>query len=223
MPNTDRHDGRNRAYIAGSLVAALAAGTLGVVLLTGGDDQSAAESPLSPSPGASAEASPTPTPAPAISTPPTPEDVAVAAAKDKYLEYLRVRNQVAQGGYQDLEPYDAVAIDPERTELTLEARDSAGIRTTGDSEVAALTAESVKLSPDPEESYSEVQLRGCLDVRKVEAFAADGTSATADTRLPRIAFTALVQQVPASAFSDPGRPGGWYVAKVEYPGGGTAC
>jgi hypothetical protein len=226
MPNSDSHARRNRAYIAGSLLAAVAAGTIGVVLLTGGNEQSAAGSPTTPAPRVSAPANTAPTPEPSPSTPatvPTPEDVAVSAAKDKYLEYVRAGDQVAQGGYQDLKPYDAVAIDPERTELTLEARDSAGIRTSGNSEVAALEAESVKLSTDPDASYSEVQLRGCLDVSKVEALAADGSSATADTRLPRIAFTALLQQIPASAFTDSGRPGGWYVAKVEYPGGGTPC
>jgi hypothetical protein len=218
MPNIEPHRGRNRSYVAGCLVAAVVAAVGGVVLLTGGDDTSKAAPPTAPRQVASS-----PAPSPTVSVPPKPEDIAVAAAKAKFVEYVRVSDQVAQGGYEDLQLYDAVAIDPERTELTLEARRSAGIRTTGDSEVATLGVESVELSGDPERSYSEVRLRGCLDVQQVEAFKADGTSAVASTRLPRITFNALVQEIPAAAFQDPGRPGGWYVADVEYPEGGTAC
>jgi len=219
MPSTDSHRGRNRAYVAGCLVAAAAAAVAGVVLLlNGGDDQPAAAPPT-----ASAPAKSSPTPAPAISTPPTPEDVAVAAAKAKYLEYVRVHDQVAQGGYKNLNLYDAVAISPERTELALEARRTAAVRTTGSSVVATLGVQSVKLTTDPKRSFSEVRLLGCLDVRAVKAFKADGSSAITANRLPRIAFTALVQMVPASSFTEPGRAGRWFVAKVEYPGGGTTC
>ncbi len=218
MPSTHAHRGRNRAYVAGCLVAAAGAAVGGVVLLTGGDSKPAAR-PTSPPPPVTTSA----TPAPTISTPPKPEDLAVAAAKAKYLEYVRVHDQVAKGGYKDLKLYDAVAISPERTELALEATRTAAVRTSGSSVVATLGVESVKLTTDPKRSFSEVRLRGCLDVRAVKAFKADGTSAITANRVPRIAFTALVQMVPASSFNQPGRVGGWYVAMVEYPGGGTPC
>ena len=217
MPSTDAHRGRNRAYFAGCVAAAAAAAAVGVVLLSGGDAAPTA-APITPS----APATFSPSPAPTISTPPKPEDVAVTAAKAKYLEYVRVNDQVAQGGYENLQLYDAVAVDPERTDLTLEARRSTGLRTTGDSEVATLGVQSVQLAKGPG-SRSQVEMRGCLDVQNVQAFKADGTSAVAPTRLPRIAFNVLVQEIPATAFKNSGRAGGWYVARVAYPGGGTAC
>ena len=217
MPSTDSRRARNRAYVAGCLVAAAGAAVGGVVLLTGGDSKPTTR-PTSPPPVTTSA-----TPAPTISTPPKPEDLAVAAAKAKYLEYVRVHDQVAKGGYKDLKLYDAVAISPERTELALEATRTAAVRTSGSSVVATLGVESVMLTTDPKRSLSEVRLRGCLDVRAVKAFKADGTTAITANRVPRIAFTALVQMVPASSSNQPGRVGGWYVAMVEYPGGGTPC
>ena len=214
LPSTDQHG--NRAFVAGCLVAAVAAAVGGVVLLTGGGKPDAG-----PTPSASGTSSPAPSAT--ARAPTTPEDVAVAAAKAKYLEYVQVHDQVAHSGYKNLKPYDAVAISPERSELALEAIRSTGTRTTGSSEVATLGVQSVTLTTDPKRAFSEVRLTGCLDVRAVNAFKADGTSAITATRLPRIAFTALVQLVPAHSFNKPGRAGGWYVAKVEYPGGGTTC
>lgn len=216
QPSTDPGRGRRRAYIAGCLVAAVAAATAGVVLLSGGDSEPAAAPTTPPAPPPTSAV-----PSPPPSAAPRPADVAAAAAKAKYLQYVSVNDAVAQGGYKNLKPYDAVAIDPERAELTAAARRLAGIRTTGASEVATLGVQSVKLATNPK-FYSDVRLTGCLDVRGVKAFRADGSSAVTATRLPRIAFAVLVQKIPAAAFTD-GRPGGWYVAKVEYPGGGTAC
>ncbi len=214
-----RGRGERLVITAGVLITLLS--VIGILaILTSGDDND--KRPTAP-PRPSAPAMTSPAPEPVISVPPKPEDVAADAAKATFLEYVRVRDQVAQGGYENLELYDAVAIDPERTELALEARRTAAVRATGDSEVATLGVESVELTTDPERSYSEVRLRGCLDVQQVEAFKADGTTAVTATRLPRIAFNVLVQEIPASAFNEPGRAGGWYVAKVEYPGGGTAC
>lgn len=218
MPSTDPHRGRNRTYIAGCLVAAVVAAGGGVVLLTGGHDKPAAAPTNPPAPITT-----TPAPAPTVIVPPKPADVAATSAKAKYLQYVQVHDQVAQGGYKNLALFDAVAIDPERTELVLEARRSPGVRTTGNSVVATLSVQSVKLTTNPKQSFSEVRLSGCLDERAVKAFNADGSSAIAATRLPRITFTALVQMIPASSFNKPGRASGWYVAKVRYPEGGTAC
>jgi len=216
MPRTDSHRGRNRAYVAGCLVAAAGAAVGGVVLLTGGSNKPDAR-PTTPPVTTSA------TPAPTISTPPKPEDLAVAAAKAKYLEYVRVNDRVAQGGYKNLNLYDAVAVSPERTELALAARKLAGIRSSGNTEVASLAVQSVKLTTDPAKAFSEVRLWACVDVRKVKAFRADGTSAVKASRLPRIEVEVLVQMVPAKAFEGTGRRAGWYVSRTETPGGGTAC
>ncbi len=218
MPSTDSRRARNRAYVAGCLVAAAGAAVGGVVLLTGGNNKPDAR-PTSPPPPVTTSA----TPAPTISTPPKPEDVAVAAAKAKYLEYVRVNDRVAQGGYKNLNLYDAVAVSPERTELALAARKLAGIRSSGNTEVASLALQSVKLTTDPAKAFSEVRLRACVDVRKVRAFRADGTSAVKASRLPRIEVDVLVQMVPAKAFEGTGRRAGWYVSRTETPGGGTAC
>lgn len=218
MPSTDSRRGHNRAYVAGCLVAAAGAAVGGVVLLTGGNNRPDARL-TSPPPPVTTSA----TPAPTISTPPKPEDVAVAAAKAKYLEYVRVNDRVAQGGYKNLNLYDAVAVSPERTELALAARKLAGIRSSGNTEVASLALQSVKLTTDPAKAFSEVRLRACVDVRKVKAFRADGTSAVKVSRLPRIEVDVLVQMVPAKAFEGTGRRAGWYVSRTETPGGGTAC
>lgn len=207
---------RGRVVIAGCVVGAVAAATVGVILLTGGDDKPNAGPTAPPTPSLTS-----PAPTPTISTPPKPEDLAVTAAKAKFTEYVQVRDRITQGGYKNLKLYDTVAISPARTQLLLEAKRTTAIRTTGDSEVVALSVQSVKLATDPK-SYDEVRLRGCLDVQAVKAFKADGSSAVTADRLPRIAFTATVQNVPAAALGD-GRPGGWYLAELGYPGGGTKC
>ena len=116
-----------------------------------------------------------------------------------------------------------MAVSPERTELALAARKLAGIRSSGNTEVASLALQSVKLTTDPAKAFSEVRLRACVDVRKVKAFRADGTSAVKASRLPRIKVDVLVQMVPAKAFEGTGRRAGWYVSRTETPGGGTAC
>lgn len=218
MPSTDPHRGRNRAYVAVCLVAALIAAVVGAVLLTGGNDKPTAGPTTPPAPSATS-----PAPSPTVTSAPTPEDVAAAAAKAKYLEYLRVDDAVAQGGYTNLTPYDGVAVSPERSDLAVAAARLAGIRTTGSTVVASLGVQSVKLTTNPAESFSEVRLVGCLDVTGVKAFRADGTSAVTADRLPRTTVNVVVQMVPATALEGTGRPEGWYVSKVEYPGGGTAC
>lgn len=218
MPSTDPHPGRNRAYIVGCLVAAVVAAGGGVVLLTGGHDKPAAAPTNPPAPIAT-----TPAPAPTVSVPPKPADVAATSAKAKYLQYVQVNDQVAHDGYKNLALYDAVAIDPERTELASTARKLAGIRSSGNTQVASLEVQSVKLTSNSAKAFSEVRLHSCLDVRQVKAFRADGTSAITANRLPRITVDALVQLIPAKALAGTGRPGGWYVSRTETPGGGTAC
>lgn len=209
MPNTDPHRGRNRAYVAGCLIAAVAVAVGGVALLTGGDDTPVA-APTTPPPVAS-----NPAPSPAVSTPPTPEDIAAEQATARYLDYLRVTRQVAEGGYTDLAAYDAVAVDPHTGVLLQSAQQNAGLRSTGDAEVVSLTVQSVELDPPGE--YPSVRLLACLDVSQVDVLDAAGESVITPDRVERFRSEAVVQNIPEGAFTD-GRESGWYVAEVEQRG-----
>lgn len=206
---------RGRAYVAGCLAAAVVAAVGGVVLLTGGDDKPAAIS----APKATTSA---PTPSPIISTPLAPTDAAAEAAKAAYLEYVRVDDLVAQGGYKNLRPYDTIAISPERTDLVLVARRSAGERRVGANKVDALDVKDVSLSHNVK-IYPRVQLLACLDVSGTDVLDARGRSLISSKRLPRVKVSVVVQQIPAAAFTGSGRKAGWYVSNVDYPSGGVAC
>ena len=211
MPSTDPHRGRNRAYVAGCLLAAVAAAVGGVALLTGGNVESEA-APTTPPPATSS-----PAPSPTVSTAPTPEDVAAEQAKARYLEYLRVTDQVANGGHTDLAAYDAVAIDPETGVLLQGAAQRAGkITTTGETGVVSLTVQSVEL--DPPGDYPSVRLLACLNVSQVTAVdAATGEPAAPPDFPDQITSEVLVQNIPPGAFTD-GREPGWYVADVVQRG-----
>ena len=211
MPTTESHRGRNRAYVAGCLVAAVIAAVGGVVLLTGGDDTPEAAPTTPPAPVTSS-----PTPAPTASVPPKPEDIAVAAAEAKYLEYLQVTRAVAQAGYVDLAPFDTVAIDPENVVLLQTAERLAGTTITGDVEVVSLTVQSVELDPPGE--YPSVGLLACLDVSGITAVdPATGESVVSPDRPDRLKSEAVVRNIPSGAFTD-GRQAGWYVAEVVQRG-----
>jgi hypothetical protein len=209
MPSTDAHRGRNRAYVAGCLVAAVAAAVLGVALLIGGDDTPMAAPTSAPSVTSS------PAPTPTVSTSPTPEDVAAEQAKARYLEYLRVSDQVANGGYTDLELYDTVAIDPESGVLLQAAAQLSELTTGGEVEVVSLTVLSVDLDPPGE--YPSVRLLACLDVSQLTAVNSAGESAVSPDRPNLLRSEAVVRNIPPGAFSD-GREPGWYVAEVEQRG-----
>jgi hypothetical protein len=211
MPSTESHRGRNRAYVAGCLVAAIVAAVGGVVLLTGGDDTPETAPTTPPAPVTSS-----PAPSPTLSVPPKPEDIAAAAAEAKYLEYLQVTREVAQAGYVDLAPFDTIAIDPQTAVLLLTAERGAGIVTTGDTEVVSLTVQSVKLDPPGE--YPSVSLLACLDVSGVTAVdAATGESVVSPDRPDRLKSEAVVRNIPPGVFTD-GRQPGWYVAEVVQRG-----
>lgn len=211
MPSAESHRGRNRAYVAGFLGAAVLAAVGGVVLLTGGDDTREAAPTTPPAPVTSS-----PAPSPTVSVPPKPEDIAVAAAEAKYLEYLQVTREVAQAGYVNLAPFDTVAIDPQNGVLLQTAERLADITTTGDTEVVSLTVQSVELDPPGE--YPSVGLLACLDVSGVTAVdAATGKSVVSPDRPDRLKSEAVVQNVPPGVFTDGRRPG-WYVAAVVQRG-----
>ena len=209
MPSADPHRRRNRAYVAGGLLAAALAAVGGAALLTGGDDPAEAR-PTTPPPAVTSAAA-----SPATSLPPKPEDVAVERAKARYLDYLRVIRQVAQGGYKDVEAYKAVAVDPETGVLLLSARQNTGLRSTGDATVVSLSVRSVDL--DPPGQYASVRLLACLDVSEVDVLDAAGKSVVAASRLDRLRSEAVVQNIPPGAFTD-GRKPGWYVAEVVQRG-----
>lgn len=213
MPSTDVHRGRNRnrnrAYIAACLIAAVAVAVGGVALLTGGDDTPIA-APSTPPPVASS-----PAPTPTVSIPPKPEDVAAEQAQARYQDYLRVTRQVAQGGYNNLAAYDAVAIDPHTGVLLRSAQQNKGLRSTGDAKVVSLTVQSVDL--DPPGGYPSVRLLACLDVSQVDVLDAAGKSVITPDRVDRFRSEAVIRNIPEGAFTD-GREPGWYVAEVVQRG-----
>jgi len=212
MPTTESHRGRNRAYVASCLVAAVIAAVGGIVLLTGVDDtpEAAPTTPPAPAPATSS-----PTPAPTVSVPPKPEDIAAEQAQARYLDYVRVTDQVAQAGYTDLKPFNTVAVDPESNALLRGAEQLAGITTTGDTEVVSLAVQSVELDPPGE--YPSVRLLACLDVSQVTAVDASGESVIAADRPDRLRSEAVVRNIPLGAFTD-GRQPGWYVAEIVQRG-----
>ena len=217
MPDTAWDSGRsrrggNRAVVAGCLLAAAAAAAVGVALLTGGDDTPA---PAPTTPLASTTSSPAP--APTVSTQAPPEDLAAEAAKARYLEYVRVTGQVANGGYTDLAAYDTVAIDPETGVLLLGARQDLrdGITGRSDTKVLSLSVQAVDLNPPGD--YPSVRLLACLDVSRNTAVNAAGESVRDPNFPDRLRSEAVVKRIPPDAFTDGRRPG-WYVADVVQRG-----
>lgn len=211
---TEPSRSRGRLYLATCAVGAVVAAVVGVVLLTGGGGDAGdapAALPTAPPPRVTSD----PATSPTVDVAPTAADLAVVAAEARYLDYLRVTRQVAQGGYIDLDAYDTVAVDPETGALLEDAAQLADITTTGNTEVVSLTVQSVEL--DPAGAYPFVRLLACLDVSQVTAVNADGESVVSPDRLDRIKSEVTVQNIPAGAFTD-GREPGWYVAEIEQRG-----
>ena len=216
MPDTDwdtdhSRRGRNRAFVAGCFLAAAAAAAVGVALLTGGDEPAAAPT----TPPASVTLSPAP--APTVSTPPTAEDVAAEQARARYLDYLRVTDQVADSGFIDVAAWNTVAIDPETSVLVRSAQQNQqdGITTTSDTKVLSLTVQSVQLNPPGD--YPSVRLLACLDVSRNTAVNAAGESVVSPDFPDRLKSEVVVQNIPAGVFTDSRQPG-WYVAEVVQRG-----
>jgi hypothetical protein len=206
-----RGRGERLAVIAGIVVTVVALTGIGFVLLGdgNGDGQPA---PPAPTPAAQATTAPTVEPPPQ-----TPADIAAAGAQERYLDYLRVTDQVANGGHTDLAAYDTIAIDPETGVLLQGAAQRAGkITTTGETRVVSLTVQSVEL--DPPGDYPSVRLLACLDVSQLTAVDAATGEPVAPPDFPdRIKSEVLVQDIPPGAFTD-GRQPGWYVAEVVQRG-----
>lgn len=194
---------RERTLIAVCAATTVAA-VLGIVLLLTGDDKPTATVPAPTAPGTIEPAASSPAAA-------TPEDLAAEEAKARYLEYVKVSDRVAQGGYDNPKLYETVAVDPERTQLFLTARRLADFRTTGETQVDSLSVRAVDL--DPRGTYPAVRLLVCLDVSQVSVFDAKGP-AVAPERLDRIKSEAVLHRVPPGAFPDDPARTGWYVAEV---------
>ncbi len=203
-----RSSGERLVVIVGVVVTMLALAGIAFLLL--GDDNG--EQPVPPSQTPAARASTEPTVEP---VPQTPADVAAAEAQERYRQYVRIYDGVAEGGFMNLEPYRTVAIDPHLAELFLSARRLAGIRSTGSTEVASLAVQAVDL--DPAGDYPSVRLLACLDVSRVTAVDASGQNAVQPDRLNRTRSVVTLRNIPAEAFND-GRPASWYVAQLEQPG-----
>jgi hypothetical protein len=203
-----RSSGERLAIIVGVVVTMLALAGIAFLLL--GEDEG--EEPGSPAPTPAEQASTEPSVEPA---PQTPADVAAAEAQERYLQYVRVYDDIAEGGFAEPERYRTVAIDPHLAELFLSARRLTGIRSTGSTEVASLVVQAVDL--DPPGDYPSVRLLACLDVSQVTAVDASGKNAVQPDRLNRVRSEVTLRSIPAEAFND-GRPAGWYVAQLEQPG-----
>ncbi len=199
--------GRERALIAVCAIVTIAAITGVVLLLTGGDEP-ARTAPLAS--GAPTDGTPSSSPAAA-----TPGDRAAEEAKARYFEFIRTKDRVAQGGYDAPEMYKTVAIDPHETQLQLGARRFGDQRSTGDTQVASVTIQSVDL--DSQGSYRTVRLLSCLDVSQVTVVNGAGESVISPDRLDRIRSEVVLQRIPPGVFTD-GRDPGWYVAEVIQPG-----
>lgn len=205
-----RTGGERLAIIVGVGVTMLALAGIAFLLL--GDDNGEQPGPPSQTPAARASTEPTVEPAPQ-----TPADIAAAEAQERYREFVRVQDQVAQASFADPQLYERVAINPELGQLVIEAREFTGARVTGNTQVASLVVESVQLPADAGE-YPEVRLLACLDVSGVQAVDANGTSLVSPDRLDRIASRVLLQKFKPGDFAqDPDRSG-WFVAEVEQRG-----
>lgn len=205
-----RTGGERLAIVVGVVMTMLALAGIAFLLL--GDDNGEQPGPPSQTPAAQASTEPTLEPAPQ-----TPADIAAAEAQERYRTFIRVKDEVAQAGYATPERYETVAINPERAQLIIEARDFAGAQVTGDTAIASLIVESVQLPADAAE-YPEVRLLACLDVSEVQAVDANGTSLVSPDRLDRIASRVLLQKfAPGDFAQDPDRSG-WFVVEVEQRG-----
>lgn len=208
----------------------LGAGLAGVLLLGGaayGISQIGSDNPdpvAQPSSVATAPAqvsSTAPTSAPS-STPValTPVQRAEAEAEAAFREYLRVDDAVAQGGYRDTKPYDAVAVSPERPYLeriALESR-AAGERQIGELKVRDLSVIKSDLEPGPG-NYPYVELKTCIDVRGVDVVNRAGESTVEANRPDFVAAEITVNYYKPG--TDGVQSGGWRVYEVKSPG--DAC
>ncbi len=199
-----RRKAERLAIAAAAVVTILAVAAI-ALLVTNDGEPAAAPAPV---PSVAPSSTPDASPPAAVQT---PQDVAAAEAKARYREYLRVSDEIGQNGYTSSAPYDAVTVDPERTNVELAFRTigrNEGARQIGDVVVASLEVTSVDLEVGPG-SYPKVVLEACLDVSDVDVIDSTGKSLVTADRLDRSASTVTLHRY------EPGTPGaeagGWYV------------
>ncbi len=194
-----------RLTIAAAAVVTLLA-VVAIAFLVANDDGPAA----APAPVPSVAPSRTPDASPPAAVQ-TPQDVAAAEATARYREYLQVGDEIGQNGYTSSAPYDAVTVDPERTNAELAFRAFAGnegARQVGAVALASLEVTSVDLEVGPG-SYPKVVLQACLDVSGVDIIDSTGKSLVTADRLDRSASTVTLHRYePGTAGAE---AGGWYV------------
>lgn len=208
------------------LMILLALGFAAVLVLGGvwyGVSQASSDSDPTPRTSAAPTAPPSAAPSPEPSEAPvalTPVQQAEAEAEAAYREFLRVDNAIAQSGYQDTAPYDAVVVTPERSYIEEQAALSreAGERRIGDITPTSVSVVRSELEPGPG-NYPFVVLQVCEDVSAVNVVDRTGKSTVAadrgDTVLSR--FTMNYYE-PGTAGVE---SGGWRVYAIDTPGGET--
>lgn len=227
---------RHRGLLLGVAAAALAAVAVGVAVAAGGDGGTAAPGPTVPAaPTASPTAAPTTLTPPAASTssgtqlPPTrapsttatrtveppvdatgplTEEQAKAAAEAVYRKYLRISDQVGQGGYQSAEPYKQVLVGPALRLAALATERLEGQRQLGSAAVSSIDVEKVSLREEPG-YYPEVVMLVCTDVRGVSGLDKAGKPLPTTKRPDGIPQRFTVHRYQPNT---PGVPpaGGWY-------------
>jgi hypothetical protein len=204
--------GERLAVVVGVVVTVLAVAGIGVIV-AGGDERPAVL------PSAAPSIAPSVAPPSAVPVVQTPEDLLIAEAKAAYVNFLRVGDEIGQGGFDDPARYAEVAITPERDELIKEARRLADRRTTGFSSVVSMTAQDVVLGEGA--IRPKVQLLVCVDVS-----ATDGLDATGKSIVPADRQTRYVEEIFLERF-EPGTKGaergGFYVAEVKQLLDQTTC
>lgn len=199
-----RSSGERAAVIAGVVVTVLAVVGIAILVIDGGD----APAPPPPAPVAVDEPADT---APVQEPAQTPEDLAAAEAEERYREFLRVGDEVGQGGFVSADPFDAVTVLPERAyqETALRnAQRTPGLRQIGTTQVASLSVTSVDLTPEPG-GYPEVVLQACLDVSGVDIVDGTGSSIVLPEREERSKSTVTMYHYePGTKGAE---TGGWFV------------
>jgi hypothetical protein len=209
-----RGRGERLVVLASVVVTVLSAIGIGVIF-AGGDEEPLVEPTAQPSAAAPSIA---PSAAPVVQT---PEDLAIAEAKERYAEFLRVDDQVGQGGYRSSAPYDAVTVSPER-DLQERAfriiRQRPGATQRGSVEIVSLGATSVALTASPGD-YPKIVLQACLDVSGVDVVDGTGKSLVVPERVDRPKSVVTMYQYEVGTKG--AELGGWYV--YEDAATGESC
>jgi hypothetical protein len=199
-----RSSGERAAVIAGVLVTVLA--LVGIAILVAGGGDAPAQPPPAPA-GVDEPADTEPGQEPAQ----TPEDLAAAEAEERYRDFLRVGDDVGQGGFVSADPFDAVAVLPERAHQETAFRNAQrtpGLRQTGTTQIASLSVTSVDLTPEPG-GYPKVVLQTCLDVSGVDIVDGTGRSIVLPEREERSKSTVTMYRYePGTKGAE---AGGWFV------------